>query len=242
MDYRAALICGIDIPIPECQLIAHQPSIEEIAFVGETDFFIGIQTICLHKSMFIEDKTLLDDITNFQIFMTIMTDKEAKNKRDKVLSILKLVFPSYKVLVTPSSLIFKKDEENILIDENNFEPLQAALRLIFCMKDGPMTQSSFNPANDKAKEIAQKLMRGRERVSKQNGSANASIFSQYISILTIGLQSMSMLELKKLTVFQLYDLIERYSLYINWDLDIRQRLAGGKPENPPDNWMKNIHN
>jgi len=42
-------------------------------------------------------------------------------------------------------------------------------------------------------------------------------------------------------MFQLYDLIERYNLYINWDLDIRSRLAGGKPDSRPDNWMKNIH-
>ena len=45
----------------------------------------------------------------------------------------------------------------------------------------------------------------------------------------------------KLTMFQLYDLIERFTLYMAWDLDIKQRLAGGKPEEHPDNWMKNIH-
>jgi hypothetical protein len=44
-----------------------------------------------------------------------------------------------------------------------------------------------------------------------------------------------------LTMFQLYDLVERYMLYINWDMDIRSGLAGGKPDSKPDNWMKNIH-
>ena len=39
----------------------------------------------------------------------------------------------------------------------------------------------------------------------------------------------------------MYDLIERYSLYIHWDMDIRSRLAGAKPESKPDDWMKNIH-
>jgi hypothetical protein len=29
------------------------------------------------------------------------------------------------------------------------------------MKEGPMTSQAFNPAGDKAKEIAEKLMRGR---------------------------------------------------------------------------------
>ena len=41
MDYRLALMCGNDIPIPECQLIVHQPSIKEISYIGEKDFFAG---------------------------------------------------------------------------------------------------------------------------------------------------------------------------------------------------------
>ena len=81
----------------------------------------------------------------------------------------------------------------------------------------------------------------RKRVAELNGSADASIFSQYLSILTIGLSSMSLQELMELTMFQLYDLVERYQLYINWDIDIKSRLAGAKPDERPENWMKNIH-
>ena len=242
MDYRAALICGIDLPIPECQLVAHQPNISEIAFVGEADFFIGVQALCLYKSMFIEDKTLSDNITNFQIFMTIMMDKESKKQKDAVNKVLKLCFPEYKILITPNSLIFTQEgQPQIMVDEKNFEALQAILRKIFCMKDGPMDQQAFNPGNDKAREIAKKLMRGRDRIAAERGGSNSSVFSQYISILTVGLSSMSMQELTKLTMFQLYDLIDRYNLYVKWDLDIRARLAGAKPKEESDNWMKNIH-
>jgi hypothetical protein len=45
----------------------------------------------------------------------------------------------------------------------------------------------------------------------------------------------------QLTIYQLYDLIERYMLYASWDIDIRSRLAGATPDSKPDNWMKNIH-
>ena len=54
-------------------------------------------------------------------------------------------------------------------------------------------------------------------------------------MLTIGLH-ISMLELKKLTMFQLYDLVERFMLWINWDIDLRSRLAGAKPDEHPENW------
>lgn len=228
--------------IPECNLVAHQPRIKEISFIGESDFFIGAQTLCLHKTMFIEDKTILDSINNFQIFMTIMLQDETKDKKANILNVLNLLFPSYKVNVTPNSLLFMKEGvPPITVDGNNFEALQEVLRLIFCMHNGPMDQQAFNPANDKAREIAQKLMRGRQRVAAQNGNSNVSVFSQYMSILTIGLGSMSLQDLTNLTMFQLYDLMERYTLYTAWDLDVRQRLAGGKPEGTPDNWMKNIH-
>jgi len=43
-------------------------------------------------------------------------------------------------------------------------------------------------------------------------------------------------------MFQLYDLIERFSLYLSWDVDIKSRLAGANPGKEVDNWMKNIHN
>lgn len=242
MDYRLGLMCGTDLPIPDCKLIAHQPTVKEISFIGETDFFIGAQTLCLHKSMFVEDKNALESINNFQIFMTIMTQEETKDKKKNVLDALNLVFPQNKIAITPNSLLFMNEGgPPSTVDADNFEALQEVLRLIFCMRNGPMDQTAFNPANEMAREIAQKLMRGRARVAAQNGTANTSVFSQYMSILTIGLGSMGLQNLMNLTMYQLYDLMERYTLYTAWDLDVRQRLAGGKPENTPENWMKNLH-
>ena len=241
MDVRLALICGTDYPVPECQLVIHQPRIKEIALIGESDFFSGIQCLCLNKSMFVKDESLLGDTNNFQIFMTIMQEKEAADKKFAVQQVCTLLFPNHKVMFTPRSVLLSGETGSIMIDETNFEYLQQALTNICCLKTGPMDQQSFNPANNKAREIAEKLMRGRQRVAAQKGENNISIFSQYLSILTVGLHSMSLQDTMDLTMFQLYDLVERYMLYINWDMDVRCRLAGGKPENTPDNWMKNIH-
>ena len=234
-------MCGTDYPVPECQLIIHQPRIKEIALIGENDFFSGIQCLCLNKSMFVQDESLLVNTNNFQIFMTIMQEKEAIDKKVAVQQVCTLLFPKYKVMFTPRSMLFTGDGQTIQIDERNFEYLQSALSTICCLKTGPMDQQSFNPANAQARAIAEKLMRGRQKVAAQKGENNISIFSQYLSILTVGLHSMSLQDAMDLTMFQLYDLVERYMLYINWDMDIRSRLAGAKPDSKPDNWMKNIH-
>ena len=241
MDIRLALMCGIDIPIPECQLVIHQPRIREIAYLGEQDFFTGVQTLCIDKKMMIQDKALLDTTNNFQIFMTIMSEKETVDKKEAVQQVCTLLFPDCKTIFTPRSMILQGKSGMITIDENNFEPMQQMVTQICCLRSGPGDQQSFNPVNEKAAEIARKLMRGRQIVAEQKGETNTSIFSQYLSTLTIGLHSMSLQDLMDLTMFQLYDLIERYMLYINWDMDIRSRLAGGKPDSKPDNWMKNIH-
>ena len=240
-DLRLALMTGIDIPIPECKLVVHQPRIEEIAFLGDTPFFTGTQTLCLYKSMFVQGNVDLDDIKNFQILMMVMTEKETADKKRCVLDVLKLLFPDYKILLTPRSLVFQKDGlESVMIDEENFDFLQEILRSIFCVNLGPMDQQAFNPADDKAREIAEKLMRGRQRVAAQKGSSNSSIFVRYLSVLSIGLR-IPIQELQKYTMYQFYDLIERYSLYMNWDIDVRTRLAGGKPDSHPENWMKDLH-
>ena len=242
MDTRLSLMCGTDYPVPECQVILHQPRIKEIALIGENDFFSGVQCLCLNKSMFVKDESDLSSVSNFQIFMTIMSEKEAADKKAAVQQVCTLLFPNNKVSFTPRSMLITGGNNGVVqIDENTFEYLQAAISNICCMKTGPMDQQSFNPANSKAKEIAEKLMRGRQRVASQKGQSNTSIFSQYLSILTIGINSMSLHDLNNLTMYQLYDLVERYMLYVNWDMDVRCRLAGGKPDNQPDNWMKNIH-
>ena len=241
MDLRLGLMCGIDLPIPDLQTTIHQPKIKEIAFVGEKDFFLGVQCLCIDKNVIAnQGESLLVNTNNFQIFMTMMKEKEMVEKKDSVINVLSLIFPKYRTLFTPRSIILQGDTQ-IMIDDSNFEILQEYLKEIFCFKSSMSQDLGFNPANETAKKIADKLMRGRQRVAELNGSADASIFSQYLSMLTVGLDSMSLQDLMDLTMFQLFDLVERYQLYINWDIDIRSRLAGGKPDGKPENWMKNIH-
>lgn len=240
MDIKLALMCGIDIPIPELQLVIHQPKIKEIAYIGTKDFFVGAQSICINKNnLNIEAENVLSNTSNFQIFMTMMQEKEMADKKLAVNQVFTLLFPNQKVLLTPRSIMIQ-GVESIMIDENNFESLQMCLKQIFCLNNSDSQQMGFNPQSKKAKEIAEKLMRGRQRIAEQNGEADADIFSQYLSTLAVGLQ-IPLNELMDYTVYQLFDLIKRYQLYIDWDIDIRSRLAGATPDGKPTNWMKNIH-
>lgn len=237
-DYRLALMTGVDIPIPELQCAVHQPTIKEISMIGETEFFTGVQLLCINKELYIQEEALLTQTTNFQIFITMMNEKQVVDKKNAVLQVLQLLFPGVKAILTPRSMVFNFGDLNVTIDEQNFELLQNILKDLFCIKESE--QDAFNPQGEKAKEIARKLMEGRRRVAAQKESSGSQ-FAQYLSVLTTGLRSMSLTDCLNLTVYQLYDLVERYSLYINWDIDIRSRMAGAKGDKPVEDWMKNIH-
>ena len=180
----------------------------------------------------------MGDVSSFHVFSMIMNEETSKDKKEDVKSVLTLLFPKYKVMLTPRSILFNSNGENFIIDEGNFEALQNILRQIFCLKESG--KDGFNPGNAAAKKIADKLMKARARVAAEKNNGG-SIFAQYISTLTIGAGSMSLQDILNLTVYQLYDLIERYTLYLNWDLDMRSRMFGGSSDSKPDNWMKNIH-
>lgn len=239
-DISLALECGIDIPFPQGQLIIHQPTMEEIAYVGEKNFLIGIQCLCIDKNQQeIQDKSLLDNISNFQIFMRLMQDPEAKDKKDIIIDVFSLIFPLKQIAFLPRSILFQEQGmEPLMIDENNFEDLQELIKIVFCMDK---TSNDFHPKGDKAQEIANKLKRARERVAAQrSGESSTNVFSQYLSVLSIALH-LSLNECKKYTMYQLFDFIERYTLYTSWDMNIRSRMAGAKIDKQPENWMKPIH-
>ena len=238
-DHRLALMTGVDIPIPELQVTIHQPTIKEISMIGEQDFFIGIQMLCIDKKMYIEDEKLLANTTNFQIFTAMLNEQQMADKKQAVQQVLTLLFPQTKIIFTPRSILLNINQENIIIDEGNFEQLQDVLIQQFCLQGSG--QEQYNPKDKKAREIAQKLMKARQKVAKLKATENSgSMFTQYLSVLTIG-TSLTLRDAMELTMYQLYDLIERYSMYLNWDIDIRSRMAGAKVDKPVENWMKQIH-
>lgn len=242
------LMTGVDIPFPEIQMAVHQPTILEISYIGELNYFAGLQLLCIDKNTLVlssaEDNSRLDSMSNFQIFMTMMTEQQPgmEDKKAQVIQVFELLFPGYHVQFTPRCLFFNNGQgSSFTLDDVTFEKFQEILKpqvSIFRGADG-----GYNPVGRKAQEIANKLMKGKQKIAELKGETRnqGGILSRYVSILTIGLNTMSFQDCLNLTVYQMFDLVERYGLYVSWDLDIKSRLAGGKPEDKPDDWMKNIH-
>lgn len=241
IDYRLALMAGIDIPLPELQLTIHVPTIKDIAYMGEQEFFLAVQYICLQKESLVQDETLLASLTNFQVLMKVLEQSQDKDKKVAIITLLKLLFPNYSAMMNKNSIIFTSADSTVLIDDNNFTIFQEAIREILCVSS--LFQGDnivYNPGNERAKKIAEKLMRNRQRVAQQKGTNNESVLTRYVSILAVA-KVASLSECNNLNMFQLFDLIERYTSFVEWDTDLKVRLAGGKPDKQVESWMKELH-
>ena len=94
------LLSGNDIPFEQAQLIIHQPTIKEIAFIGEEAFFEGCELLKFSKDRLKEeDKVNLVELTNFDILMSIImtNDAEMQKRKTYMLMVLSLIFPQYTI-------------------------------------------------------------------------------------------------------------------------------------------------
>lgn len=237
-------MAGIDIPVPELQLTIHVPVVRDIAFMGEQQFFLAVQYLCLEKESLIQDESLLSSLSNFQVLVRVLEQSQDKTKKTAIITLLKLLFPEYMALITKNSIILKlvDGQDTVLIDDDNFDQFQAVLKEVLCVSSIFQGENIiYNPANKRAKEIADKLMRGRRKVAEiKNKGSNESVLTRYISILTVA-RVASLEQCLQCNLFQLFDLMERYTNYVEWDTDLQVRLAGGKPDKPVESWMRDLH-
>lgn len=86
-------------------------------------------------------------------------------------------------------------------------------------------------------------MRGRKKVAELNSDKNnsESVLTRYLSVLKVAKVIGTIEEAGSLNLFQLFDLMERYTAFVEWDTDLRVRLAGGKPDKTVESWMRDLH-
>ena len=244
------LISGIDVPIPEIGVNIHQPTIREIAYIGEKSFYEAAQTIIIQKEDFInglenitqEDKTALSQMSNFEIFLKLVEANPLSNT--KVQMLLSLLFPDFNSSIEERFifLVNPKEQKNILINDSSFEILQEVITTILCLQSGN-TKEEFNPQGDRAREIAEKIKRGRERAARLKGEKRqqSNFLSKYISGLGIGTNTLNIHNVLDLTLYQLLNQLERYGLYTQYNISIQAKMAGAKDVEDVD-WLKDIEN
>lgn len=242
------LLSGNNIPFLKAGITIHPPSIKEIAYITEKNFFIGCEMLNFSKDILLnsEDKTDLENLSNFEVLMTIINEKntQIKEQRHCLLLVLSLIFPFYQISLLRDAIELKEELENGLeekhyIDKNNFEDFKIILKKMFCLEKGDSAE--LNPKGDLAKKIAAKLKERQRKLAKNsNGNGKISILSRYVSILAVG-QQKDMNSLLNYTIYQLFDEYQRYELKVQSDAHMSAMLAGAKDLKEVENWTKDIH-
>lgn len=244
MNNELLLLSKNDIPFIEAQVNIHQPTIKEISLIGEESFLIGCQFLNFSKNKIPpEGKIGLENKSDFEILMSIMTIKQNVPGRNDAINVLTLLFPDFEFKFTPTDIILFNKNFSTRINKENFDVFKNILVDMFDLKGDEQAAGDYNPADGLARKIAEKLKKRHERLARmQNAGAaeKVAIFSRYISILTVG-NHHDMNDLMEYTVYQLKDEFKRFQLKQNFDAYMKAKLAGAKDLDEVDNWMDDIH-
>ena len=244
-------LSGLPVAIPECNIAITTPTIREICGQGEDDFFLNVQTFANAERTadFVKQgNSRLENLSDFQILvMIILEDDEFRGRIENFLS---LIFPNYRCRFEPGSICFYADEgSSRILGQINPYNFQTVLSDLFLPKIGDYEEKDYNPVNERAAEIAEKLKKGNEirRKIKQSEKGDAdndeSIFGTFTSVLAIGLQ-MDINVLYNYTPFQIFDAYKRYNM--KQDFDLYRKIAStplmvASKIDEPKNWVGNIY-
>lgn len=237
------LLSGNDIPFIPAQITIHQPTIREIAYIGEESFFTGCQLLNFSKNILSEeDKMNLEEATNFDILIAILREQNAvmQKNRNCVNMVLALIFPGYEIFFKRDCIQIKKENEEHKIDNSNYEEFKSIIGSIFSFGDSKSSNQDFNPSGELAKRISEKLKKRHQKLAENKPAQKIDILSRYISILSVGEQK-DMNLLFNYTTYQLFDEFKRYELKMGHDIYVQAKMAGAKDLKEVEDWMQDIH-
>ena len=241
---KLKLITGVPIPCPELWTTITQPTVEDIAFLGEKNFFTYLGFLRITKEAFLntidesneytpeekeEVKKAYATASDFQIVMTICN--ENIEVAQGVQTILMLLFPGYNIIHIEEPFISLKatNKPEILIGDTGLRALNEIIDYMFKLNEVESTEE-YRPANKLAEEIAKKFQKRREKVAKEKGSdnekANEAIIATFVSNLSVAL-GLDVGVIKKWTIYQLFTQMKRYNLFTQYDQQVRAAMIGG---------------
>lgn len=242
MENELLLLSGNDIPYAAAGVVIHQPSLKEIAYLGEEVFFTGCEFLNFSKDMLTEeDKSHLESYSNFDILMSIMKEKNATVQKNKLCieMVLSLIFPTYQIEIKSEYIsLVGQDGVEHQINNDNFEDFKDILVSMFRLTK--RDKSEYQPMGEMAKKIADKLKKRHQKLAESKGKQKIAILSRYISILATG-QKKDINVLFQYTVYQLFDEFSRFQLKTSYDIYVQARMAGAKDMKDPEDWMKDLY-
>lgn len=242
---KLLLISGNDIPFYEAQLVVHQPTLKEIAFINQQSFWMGCQLLKFDKNIFqIKEQKKLNQFSNLTLLLTMICNQHQDAKKAKVnlILLLAIIFPKYTIKFQNLKIILTDTdtEQSSIIDDENFSILQTIVKQMFCLTN--LANKQYDPSGKLAQKIADQIKAGQKKRAQLESidSKNLNLFDRYISILATA-KNKSIKEIMDYTVYQLMDEYNRFMLWYNSDQWFKLKIAGATGMEQQPDWFKDIH-
>lgn len=231
---------GNDIPFPSARVTIHTPTLREISYIGEKNFHIGSHFLIFDKNdLSSEDKSNLADKSDFNIFMSVLNSRESAIHKTDAVMVLALLFPQYKIKINKDKILLQLENFESSINEQNFDDFKNIIIQLFCLK-GAEGGEDYNPADELAAKIAEKIKKGKQKKNKKDEEQSFSIYKKYVSILSVGLEK-DINTLMNYSVYQIRDEFQRFIDKENYDIYVKAKLAGAQDLEEAKNWMDDLH-
>lgn len=246
----AQVLSGVPVLVPGCQIAITQPKIIDVAAFGEDKFFDTVHLFVRLDELMkpVQDANpKLQMLSGFHTFMAVV--QQEPTMRQDLSEFFELILPEYKAEFAPGSINFLFGENLGIkgqLNPMNFEYFQDTIKLLFLPKGiGEMDDPEYNPANDKAAEIAAKLKAGNEKRRQLHAKENPtlSVFGNYTSVLSVGL-GLDINVLYNYTVFQLFDAFARYTAKLTYEFYqkiVSTPFMDASQMSEPHNWIDDIY-
>ena len=254
------LITGDDILLKKPVVKIRQPSIKEIALIGEGKFFRSLSIFEIDSKPLtdfinsIEERSdeekavMVSAITDYDNLLFFMRSSFIGGEQDKfkivelTKTIFKLMMPEYNFVFNQETGVMllmaqNEDSHSIVVDREFFGLIKDIARQIFLL-DKFFGASEKTEMSAAAQKIADKMAESEKKIRKLKGE-NEDETSYFARILSIMGMERDLNYLSSLTVYQLNNQFERMNLFISYDQSVKASLAGAQNVEIID-WYKKI--
>lgn len=128
------------------------------------------------------------------------------------------------------SITVEYEDSRVIINHKNIDDIILTILKIYCISLPKEEKEEFNPANEQARKLMERIRKNRAKAPKQKSNVD---LTSIISAVAWKSNSLTIESVWKLTLYQLYDAFYRLEIIDNYDKKLSAIYAGtidGKTE------------
>ena len=252
---KLLLETGSKIYIDEIKEYIVQPTIGQISEIvqGEKQFLTLVSYICKtiidinelkqNDELTEEDIQIFSKITSFEYLLGLMSQQPYISLY--LIQLLKLFFPDYYLELNSDdndvyiNMINKNNEEKkFQINKENYDLIITYIEKIINL-NFEKKEDDYNPINEQARKIAEKLKESHKKLQEIKNKNGEDYFYAKIINLLRGTGYFDMQSLLNMTIYQLTQTYQRFSLYDGRQIQTIYHAAGAEIKDFID-WTQEI--